>query len=70
MFSPSNTNSPRHCGSAIQADIKILEQERDRVLQLTNYLEALYARLLSETAGSTALTPIADERQSTPIQTL
>ncbi|OWK24712.1 hypothetical protein AJ87_18305 [Rhizobium yanglingense] len=46
-----------------QADVKgleMLEQRRNEVLQITNYLEALYARLLTETAGATALTLIAD----------
>ncbi|MFF0952198.1 hypothetical protein ACFYE9_32640 [Rhizobium leguminosarum] len=66
-----NQNCPQGFEPTAQADVNILEmleQKRNQVFQITNYLEALYARLLTETAGVTALTLIADEMQSTPIQ--
>jgi hypothetical protein len=70
MFPSDNQNCPQSFEPTAQTDVnalEIFEQKRNEVLQITNYLEALYARLLTESAGATALTVIADEKQSSPI---
>lgn len=63
VFPPDNQTCPQSLEPTAQTDVDALEmfeQERNRVLQITNYLEALYARLLAEPAGAPALTVIAD----------
>lgn len=64
-FAPDNQNSSPSVDLADQTDavtLKLLEHGRGEILQITNYLEALYARLLAEPAGATALTVIAEEK--------
>ena len=69
---PDNQNCLQRFEPAAQADVRVLEifeQKRNEVLQITNYLEALYARLLAESAGVTALKVIPNEKKSSPIHT-
>lgn len=72
-FSPDSQNRRQDADTIASADLevqKMLQQERDKVRQITNYLEALHARLLAETKGSTALAMIADATRHNSTQTV
>ncbi|MBP2236477.1 hypothetical protein J2Z31_002991 [Sinorhizobium kostiense] len=71
VFTPDNQNRSQEAEITGQMDVavlEILERGRSEILQITNYLEALYARVLAETAGATALLVIAGETSSNPLQ--
>lgn len=73
VFPSGNQNCPKGLKPTVQTDVKALEmfeQKRIEVPQITNYLEALYARLLTETAGATALKVMADETRRNSTQTI
>jgi hypothetical protein len=72
-FAPDNQNRSLSVDLADQADaiaLETLERGRKDILQVTNYLEALYARLLTESAEATALKLVADETPPNPIQSV
>ena len=61
VFPPDNQNCPQSLEPTAQTDVDALEmfeQERNSLLEVTNLLEALYARLLADPAGVPALTVI------------
>ncbi|MBB3571740.1 hypothetical protein [Rhizobium sp. BK491] len=62
---PTNTND------ASQASIEIetkaaLERERDELLHVTNYMEALYARLLGVSNGRSIAAAIGEQADGKP----
>lgn len=66
---PDNQNRPHGIDTTDWADyrtLKLLQQEREKALRITNYLEALYAKLLTETKGGTALVEITDKTSRHP----
>lgn len=70
---PDNQNHPQGIDTTDWADyrtLKLLQQEREKALRITNYLEALYAKLLTETRGDTALVEITDKTPRHPDQGL
>ena len=63
VFPPDNQNYPQRREPTAQPYVDALEmfeQERNSLFEVTNYLEALYARLLTEPARVPALTVIED----------
>jgi hypothetical protein len=63
VFPPDNQNCPQRREPSAQPYVDALEmfeQERNSLLEVTNLLEALYARLLADPAGVSALTVIED----------
>ena len=73
MHPSDNRNRSQSAEPTCQTDVdaaEIFEHQRSEILQITNYLEALRARLLSASAGATSLSVIADVASSNPIQTV
>ncbi|MCF3642741.1 hypothetical protein LXM94_22490 [Rhizobium sp. TRM95111] len=61
---PDNQNHPQGIDRSDGADhqtLTLLQQERDKALKITNYLEALHAKLLAEIKGGTVLVQIIDK---------
>ena len=60
---PDNQNQLQGIGTIDWTDhqtLKLLQQERDKTLRITNYLEALYARLLVAAHGRSSVATIGE----------
>lgn len=64
LCSPTSAHADNHTGSQIVSEAsgdplihELLLSERQRILAATNYLEALYARLMSIDSGRPAVSP-------------